>query len=128
MTKTHVRITLILKKSERLFAKRGDEMKQLKHFVLYVLTLTVLICTVGFFLLKEDVTYTERQVDEGEDVYTLAAQYRGTLSEEKWIAIFKRENNLHFGTYVYEGQTVIVPVHETIDIIDITEVKLVKNE
>lgn len=103
-------------------------MNQLKHFVLYVFTLTVLICTVGFFILKEDVTYIERQIGEGEDVYTLAAQYRGTLSEEQWIAIFKRENELHFGTYVYEGQHVIVPVHKAVGQFDIKDVKLVKNE
>ena len=103
-------------------------MKQMKHFMLYVLTLTILICTVGFFMLKEDVTYTERQIEQGEDVYTLATQYRGTLSEAQWIAIFQRENNLHFGTYVYEGQQVIIPVHHTVDVTDSMEVKLVKNE
>lgn len=108
-------------------------MEQWKNFVLYVTTLTILICTVGFFVLKEDVTYKEVQVNEGEDVYTLAAQYRGTLSEEKWIAIFQRENNLHFGTYVYEGQHVIVPVHEEVEQFDNMhdeeqQIKLVKND
>ena len=102
-------------------------MEQLKQFMLYVTALTIIICTVGFFILNEDVTYTEREIQAGEDVYTLAAQYRGTLSEEQWISIFQRENNLHFGTYVYEGQHVVIPVHHTIGEIDTMEVKLVKN-
>ena len=102
-------------------------MEQLKHFVLYVIKLTALICIIGFFLLKEDVSYMVHTVQHGEDVHALSEQYRGTLSEEKWIAIFERENNMYFGTYVYRGQYVVVPVHDTVNLIDTIERRLVSN-
>mgnify|MGYP003557783352 FL=1 len=102
-------------------------MEQLKHFVLYVIKLTALICIIGFFLLREDVSYMVHTVQHGEDVHALSEQYRGTLSEEKWIAIFERENNMYFGTYVYRGQYVVVPVYDTVNLIDTIERRLVSN-
>lgn len=101
-------------------------MKNILKFFSYVLCAAVVLCAMGLFMLNEDVTYNEMNIPEGEDLYTLAEKYRGTLSISEWIAIVKRENDM-YGTYVYEGQTLIIPVHKDLPSVEDDSIKLARN-
>lgn len=104
-------------------------MKQIRNYLLYLVGATVLICTIGLLVINEDVVYEEMTIKDGEDLYILAEKYRGTLTQHEWLSIVKRENNL-YGTYVYTGQSLKIPIHDDVDLIQQQDnpIKLARSE
>ena len=50
----------------------------------------------------------EIKIESGDNLLTLAEQYKGNMSTTKWVTIVKAENNIYDDTIVV-GKTLLIP-------------------
>lgn len=80
----------------------------------YIVLLFAAFSAMGAFVAftdQEEASYENIQVAEGDTLWTLAEQYRGTMTTQEWVDQVKRENGLA-GETIVAGHAISVPIHE----------------
>ena len=84
------------------------------HYIILLCGLFMLLFTIFAWRAPDDVTFNEITIAHGDTLWSLAAQYRGNMSSERWIEIVMIENNLE-NVSIIAGKSLIIPISEHIN-------------
>ena len=128
MTKTNVRIMIKTNIYEQTFLEERLYMIIIKKFpnASFFLALFTVMFLVIWSQLPKDLAYDEINIQEGDNLVTLAQQYKGELTTEQWVDLVKVENKLANDTIVV-GHSIVVPVSKS-KVVEIDGVQLASDE
>ncbi|GGG22590.1 hypothetical protein GCM10007425_16320 [Lysinibacillus alkalisoli] len=92
----------------------------------FFLALFTVMFLVIWSQLPKDLAYDEINIQEGDNLVTLAQQYKGELTTEQWVDLVKVENKLANDTIVV-GHSIVVPVSKS-KVVEIDGVQLASDE
>ncbi|WP_108308013.1 cell division suppressor protein YneA [Metalysinibacillus jejuensis] len=72
------------------------------------LILVIIVLSIFLAWRFRPVAYEEIKIEQGDNLITLAEQYKGSLSTDYWVAIVKTENAI-YDDIIMAGQTLRIP-------------------
>lgn len=82
--------------------------RQIKKEILLLLMSVILVVMYVIWSFKS-ISYGEIKIEQGDNLVTLAEQYKGTMSMTKWVEAVRTENNIHDDTII-AGKTLLIPI------------------
>lgn len=88
-------------------------MKWLKsnHYIILLFGLFLLLFVIFAWRAPDDITFNKITIVYGDTLWSLAEQYRGSMSSERWIEIVMIENDLQ-NVSIIAGKSLIIPISE----------------